>query len=324
MASGHQSPRHAYAVQPDGNFAMQRSNANIYQPTTGGTSFSTGFGPYTLAPGEDIHIVIAEAVGGLSRERQVSVGQLYKAGSISDGAKDSIVILEGRDSLFSTFRNAIDNFNSGWNIPLPPQPPTTFNVNSDSQGVSLSWSINDADPPDLFRIYRAEGQYYNDYSLIAELASNIRTFLDTNCNPYTDYYYFISSVGHEHPGGPATPPGRLESSRYYTQTYDPVRTNISTGIQDEDNLNLSFSLEQNYPNPFNPSTKIKYSIPESGRVVLCVFNILGEEIVRLVDDEKLAGKYEVDFNAYNLPSGVYFYTIRSFQYSQTKKMILLR
>jgi hypothetical protein len=99
----------------------------------------------------------------------------------------------------------------------------------------------------------------------------------------------------------------------------------------------TFSLSQNYPNPFNPSTKIKFTIPsviaretkQSQLVSLKVFDVLGNEIATLVNEEKQAGNYEVEFNSHsgtvrNLPSGIYFYTLTSGTFTQTKKMILLR
>ena len=85
-----------------------------------------------------------------------------------------------------------------------------------------------------------------------------------------------------------------------------------------------FSLTQNWPNPFNPSTKIKYSIPKSSQVSLKIFNTLGEEIETLVNQEKPVGTYELNWNAANLPSGVYFYQFKTEKYIETKKMILLR
>ncbi|NIR95587.1 MAG: T9SS type A sorting domain-containing protein, partial [Gammaproteobacteria bacterium] len=65
-------------------------------------------------------------------------------------------------------------------------------------------------------------------------------------------------------------------------------------------------LAQNFPNPFNPTTNIKYSIPEAGKISLIVFNILGEEVVTLANEFKAAGNYEVNFDATELPSGIYF------------------
>ncbi len=89
-----------------------------------------------------------------------------------------------------------------------------------------------------------------------------------------------------------------------------------------------FYLAQNYPNPFNPSTKIRYSIPDVGsglaQTVLKVYDILGNEVATLVNEEKPAGVYEVTFDASELSSGIYFYKISAGSFNETKKMILLR
>ena len=85
-----------------------------------------------------------------------------------------------------------------------------------------------------------------------------------------------------------------------------------------------FILSQNYPNPFNPSTTIQYSIPESGNVSLKVFNILGEEVADLVNKFQQHGIYKMNFNAGDLSSGIYFYSLNVNNYSSVKKMILLK
>ncbi len=85
-----------------------------------------------------------------------------------------------------------------------------------------------------------------------------------------------------------------------------------------------FYLSQNYPNPFNPSTIINYQIPNSGNVSLKIYDILGKEVATLVDGFKDEGNYEVNFEASNLASGVYFYTLRTGSFVQSKKMIFLR
>jgi Secretion system C-terminal sorting domain len=94
--------------------------------------------------------------------------------------------------------------------------------------------------------------------------------------------------------------------------------------QDESEIPGRFFLSQNYPNPFNPSTKISYSIPEISFVTLKVYDILGNEIATLVSGEKPAGNYEVEFKAENNTSGIYFYSLTSGAFTETKKMILLR
>ena len=99
---------------------------------------------------------------------------------------------------------------------------------------------------------------------------------------------------------------------------------IVTSVNDEITQPTEFILEQNYPNPFNPSTKIKYSIPQSSNIAIKVFDILGNEIETLINEEKPAGTYELTWNAVNLPSGVYFYRLRSGSFVETKKMVLLK
>ncbi|MFA5805875.1 MAG: T9SS type A sorting domain-containing protein [Melioribacteraceae bacterium] len=85
-----------------------------------------------------------------------------------------------------------------------------------------------------------------------------------------------------------------------------------------------FDLSQNYPNPFNPTTTIKYDIPKSGFVTISVYDILGREIKVLVNEQKSPGHYQIIFDAKNLASGIYFYTIRTAGFTQIKKMILVK
>ena len=97
-----------------------------------------------------------------------------------------------------------------------------------------------------------------------------------------------------------------------------------TEVEEISNIISDFYLEQNYPNPFNPSTIIKYAIPELSKVKLTLFNLLGEEVTTLVNEEKVAGNYSVEFNASSLPSGVYFYQLKAGDFIDTKKMILIK
>ena len=86
----------------------------------------------------------------------------------------------------------------------------------------------------------------------------------------------------------------------------------------------TYQLSNNFPNPFNPLTKIKYSIPQSSNVVIKVFDVLGNEIETLVNEEKQNGTYELTWYAENLPSGIYFYQLKTNEFVETKKMILLK
>jgi predicted outer membrane repeat protein len=102
---------------------------------------------------------------------------------------------------------------------------------------------------------------------------------------------------------------------------------ISSASEDNRKLPQSFMLKQNYPNPFNPVTKIAFSIPSEGTsaiVTLKIYDILGGEVATLINEEKSAGEYTVEFNASGLSSGIYFYKLVYGSYSDTKKLILLK
>ena len=97
------------------------------------------------------------------------------------------------------------------------------------------------------------------------------------------------------------------------------------------NIPDKYTLLQNYPNPFNPATKIKYQLPNASFVSVKIYDVLGNEIVTLVNEEKTAGSYEIDFNANNLPdgkaglsSGIYFYKLQAGAFVETKKMVFLK
>ncbi len=85
-----------------------------------------------------------------------------------------------------------------------------------------------------------------------------------------------------------------------------------------------YALSQNYPNPFNPTTEINFSIPASGNTSLAIYNVLGQKVATLVNEQLSAGSYKYQFDASNLTSGIYFYKLQSNDYSQVRKMMLLK
>ncbi len=99
------------------------------------------------------------------------------------------------------------------------------------------------------------------------------------------------------------------------------KTVVDNSIADEV---TQYMLKMNYPNPFNPNTVIHYSVKDAGLVSLKVFDILGRELALLVNDIKETGYHSVEFNASDLPSGVYIYTLQVNGYSDSKKMLLLK
>jgi hypothetical protein len=95
-------------------------------------------------------------------------------------------------------------------------------------------------------------------------------------------------------------------------------------IEKVNNLPQGFTLSQNYPNPFNPATTIKYSLAKEGNVKLTVYNAIGNKVATIVNENKPAGNYSVQFNGSNLSSGIYLYRLESGNYSVAKKFILMK
>ena len=116
------------------------------------------------------------------------------------------------------------------------------------------------------------------------------------------------------------------SFKNYNYIIDNWMNFIPVNVEDETGGSkvTDFQLYQNYPNPFNPSTTIQYSVINKQFVTLKVFDVLGNEIATLVNEEKSAGTYSINFNASNLPSGIYFYKLQAGSFTSSKKMLLLK
>ena len=106
-------------------------------------------------------------------------------------------------------------------------------------------------------------------------------------------------------------------------TYSVVDS-IVTNVENPGTIPNEFTLYQNYPNPFNPTTVISYHLPVSGNVTLKIYDLLGREVAVLVDENKPAGKYQINFNASELASGVYYYQLKNGNFIQIKKMVLIQ
>jgi hypothetical protein len=157
-----------------------------------------------------------------------------------------------------------------------------------------------------------DGTFQDDF---AKGESNIFTAPGDSGMPVT--IYFVIDVGC-YMGG---------SSYYFDVAVDEVSlVSLSpTSVESQTKIPEQLSLSQNYPNPFNPRTTISYSLTRESAVTLKVFDIIGNEVETLLQNERRAeGAYEVTFNAANLPSGVYFYRVFAEGFSDTKKMILMK
>ena len=117
----------------------------------------------------------------------------------------------------------------------------------------------------------------------------------------------------------------IVNRKLFTASFDGIyKFNIATVPVEDEVSPFKFSLEQNYPNPFNPNTSIVYSVPSNEYVSLNVYDVLGNKIAALVDEQKQAGIYEVNFDGSKLSSGVYFYKLEVGKNKITKKMNLIK
>jgi len=172
--------------------------------------------------------------------------------------------------------------------------------------VKLEWSTASETNNQGFEIQRSIGD--ESYQTIAFI-EGIGTSTETTLYSYLDNPTLTNNIG----------------LRYRLKQMDYDGTfSYSNAINIEISTPLEFALMQNYPNPFNPSTKITFQIPESGLVSLKIYDVLGIEIATLLNEEKIPGKYEIDFDASYLSSGIYFYTLRAGNFISIKKMILIK
>jgi hypothetical protein len=108
-------------------------------------------------------------------------------------------------------------------------------------------------------------------------------------------------------------------------THTGIDVNTTVGIEPVGNeIPKGYSLDQNYPNPFNPSTKINFSIPTGGFTSLVIYDVMGREVMTLINSELRAGKYSFEFNADDLTSGAYIYKLNVNDFSETRKMIVIK
>ncbi len=293
MTSGHKA-RHATTVEPSGlpGFLDPTNDPSLGE--SGGYSYGNGYGPYTLAPGESVRIVVAQAANGLSREANMAIGKAFKASGNDADAKIVYMgesktknewIFTGRDSLFQTFRRALANFESGYDIPLGPLPPHTLDIRSGGDRISLNWTTYaDAPPFTGWEVYRAQADYDSTYTLVHTAGVSELSFDDTTPIRGIDYYYYVVAVqdGASNLGGGMTPAGvPLRSSRYASQSYAPARLQRPQGEQMQDIRVV--------PNPFYMGASRDIRFPDRNDK-LAFFNIPGfcridiyTEIGELVD-----------------------------------------
>ena len=342
MSRGRVTPRHAYVVEPNGYDGFINPSGDPALGNFGGHAYTYGYGPYDLAFGDSIKIVIAEGASGISRKLANKTGAAFKKGILTVQEKNAVVF-QGRDSLFQTFERAIENFKSGYKIPSPPNPPSRFEVSSTDSGIVLSWEYDQNLMAEIsgFEIYRASDRVDSTYHLLYKAGKEERLVVDGEPSSRmnyqgtynlpspklgTQYYYYIVAIGQVNNDSTGRTPigNHLISNRYYSQTYDYSVTLQPVSNQEEKEGVKRIKLYQNFPNPFNPTTRIHYSIPVQSHVEINVYNLLGVKVATLIDEHKIRGSHFVDWNASGVASGIYYYRLKADNLILTKKMSLVK
>jgi hypothetical protein len=190
------------------------------------------------------------------------------------------------------------------NIPLPVEL-ASFTAVTNRNNVTLNWATSKETNNQGFDVERTLVGA-NSWAKVGTVTGN-GTTTETRSYTFTErvttgnYSYRLKQIDFN---------GNFE--------YHNLSSEVNVGVPSE------FAISQNYPNPFNPSTKIDYDIATDGNVSVVLFDMSGREVAKLVNDFKTAGYYTVNFNASNLSSGMYFYRISANNFSQTKKMVLVK
>ena len=199
---------------------------------------------------------------------------------------------------------------------VPPGKPTNLTAVSYQGGILLQWGGNAETDIDYYNIYRNSEQNFNiagQSDTLGYVSKDKSTYHDeNNLVAHKTYYYKISAV---------------DNSGNESDYSDEV--SITTLDVDDIKITDRFKLEQNYPNPFNPSTIITYILSEETDVTVSIFDILGKEVVQLASSKQLTGSHSVQWNGTDnqgnpVCAGVYIYQLKSINYLETKKMLLLR
>jgi len=213
------------------------------------------------------------------------------------------------------------------NVYFTPQhyPELLYKLSADSGDT---WMVRDVTPSGGGnRIEARVNDTYKAYVLgvvtdvmdISYYELNMGDTLINDTSYHIQRKILASGFGLVWQGDGATRPTVLQGCIIDGKAYGTI-----VSVEEEATVIQDYSLSQNFPNPFNPSTTITYALPQKGEVVLKIYNSLGQEVKTLVNDFKEKGIHKVNFDASDLPSGVYIYSIQANDFMQSKKMILLK
>ncbi len=285
-----------------GNWTRQTFDNNLFQAVyfiNKDTGFATSL--RIFSPGNFHSAIYKTTNGGVDWFIQISTPgeELYEIYFI-----DSVGYIIGEHE--KVFRTT--NYGSNWYEPHPTTPPRTESFFSTFFIDSLTgWITGDVE-----KIYKTSNGALSWDIQLSRLDLNKAVFLN-------------SIVFKDSNNGFAVGSQRINSTDFAGIIFKTTNGGITSVNEDQSSIrDFQYKLHQNYPNPFNPITAISYQIKEQGLVQLKVYNLLGQEIVTLINAVQPAGNYETLFDASNLPSGVYIYSLRVNDFVQNNKMTLLK
>ena len=197
---------------------------------------------------------------------------------------------------------------SGYSLDnLSPAAPTNVSGEPLESSIALTWDETLATDFSHYAVYRSETEGF-DPATVTPVSTIVPAFTDNTVEINKKYYYRVSTIDFN-----------SNESDYSEELNFEI-----TDVAGETALPTKYSLSNNYPNPFNPSTQIKFAIPQSGNVRITIYNSLGKEVKVLKNENLNAGYYNVTWNANGFSSGIYFYEMKSNNFVQVRKMLLLK
>ncbi|MDE3057415.1 MAG: endo-1,4-beta-xylanase [Bacteroidota bacterium] len=190
-----------------------------------------------------------------------------------------------------------------------PFRPALISPTDTGESLAPLFSWNSSDSATAYHLQVSAVRTFSSLLIDTTVADTV--FQSDTLNANTTYYWHVSALN-------AKAESPFSSFAYFTTGEAP------TGVEEHRGTLLKFTLEQNYPNPFNPATHFRFTIADVRFVTLKVYDILGREVATLVNERKVPGVYEVNFDASNLSSGMYFYSLRAGNDSAVREMLLLR
>ena len=339
-------PHYADRIEPEGLFWEPSFDASLGKQ--GGHGSTVAYGPYTLDINQQVRVVEALVADGLSYDAATQIGRAFKRSGADDEALiefdangDGVIsdtpfdyssfnngaermtknqwFMTTRDSMFASMQLAKEVWDRSdemdtYLFDAVPPPPQFFEITSTRTAIGLRWETHiGVEDPVSWEVYRTSEYLDNHpYELLATLPGSTRSLDDTDVVKNTDYFYYLQAVGEptvpDSLGITGTSTGApFKSGLYYTQTFVPARLASTVDVPA-----IGAVVEQNSPNPFSESTTIPYAINGPDFVKITVVDLVGREVITLVDDF-----FNVDFaedivwdgrdnTGKRVPSGVYY------------------